>query len=76
MDIRIRAFGKAIGYLAIIVGTSAILSWLLSAEIVAWLLMGTAVAILIYSVYDFILSGMIIEENLKDVSNSIKKLEK
>ena len=67
MDIRIRAFGAMVGYLAIIGGSVAALTWLAGFESVGVILMGVAAGIVLYTMYDYILEGMRIEEGLKEL---------
>lgn len=66
MDIRIRAFGKMLSYLAIVVGSVAALNWLFphySTIIVLCISAGT----LLYAMYSIILSDMETEETLKNL---------
>ena len=65
MDIRIRAFGKMFGYLAIIVGSVAALNWLVP-QYSTLIVLGISAGTFLYAMYCIILIDMETQENHKD----------
>jgi len=67
MDIRVRAFGKTVGYLSTLIGSVIAMIWLIGSEFISFVFLGIAICILVYSIYDYILEGMKIDEKLNEL---------